>query len=224
MDTDRINNYYFSATQPENMAEYDVWFPVGTSSPVAFSVTKKNPIMVYPLSAQQYIGGALVEKTTKSYLGGEWCDWVSYVYSDGKFTGISGFGVIRGGFYNNGNTFRLSSTKNEYTLAYSNERIHLSSRKSLSVTIERGSQSYTWGQCMVGLANVAPSQDSGSGYVSGIVAYTTLDNTPTNNLEPISGTFVVDCSGLNGDYYIVFSYGSSLDTVGWLDISEIVII
>lgn len=73
--TDRINNYYFSATQPENMVDYDVWFPIDTSSPYTFSATKKNPVMVYPLSAKQYISGALVDKTTKSYQNGEWVDW-----------------------------------------------------------------------------------------------------------------------------------------------------
>jgi hypothetical protein len=76
IDTDRINNYYFAATQPENMAEYDVWFPIGTYSSVAFSATKKNPIMVYPLSAKQYISGAWVDKTAKSYQNNEWADWI----------------------------------------------------------------------------------------------------------------------------------------------------
>lgn len=77
VDTDRINNYYFSATQPENMVDYDVWFPIGTSSPVAFSATKKNSIMVYPLSSKQYIGGELVDKTAKSYQSGVWVEWYS---------------------------------------------------------------------------------------------------------------------------------------------------
>lgn len=84
VDTDKINNYYFSATQPENMAEYDVWFPTGTSSSVAFSAAKKNPIMVYPLSAKQYISGALVDKTAKSWQGGKWVDWITYLYNNGN--------------------------------------------------------------------------------------------------------------------------------------------
>lgn len=91
VDTDRINNYYFSATQPENMVEYDVWFPIGTSSSVAFSATKKNPVMVYPLSAKQYIGGALVDKVAKSYQGSKWVDWVTYLYKSGnEYTDITG--------------------------------------------------------------------------------------------------------------------------------------
>lgn len=75
VDTDKINNYYFTAEQPENMVDHDIWFPIGTSSSVAFSATKKNPIMVYPISAKQWVNGALVDKTAKSYQGGEWVDW-----------------------------------------------------------------------------------------------------------------------------------------------------
>ena len=83
VDTDKINNYYFSATQPENMVDYDVWITTGTSSTVAFSATKKNPIMVYPMSAKQYIGGALVNKTAKSYQGGTWVGWITYFINAG---------------------------------------------------------------------------------------------------------------------------------------------
>lgn len=79
VDTDKINSYYFSATQPENMTNYDVWFPVGTSSNVAFNALKKNGILVYPLSAKQYVNGSLVNVDAKSYQNGEWVDWVIYL-------------------------------------------------------------------------------------------------------------------------------------------------
>lgn len=91
VDTDRIHNHYFSATQPENMAEYDVWFPIGTSSTVEFNALKKNGIQVYPMEAKQYISGALVDKTAKSYQGGKWVDWVTYLYNNGDVcTDITG--------------------------------------------------------------------------------------------------------------------------------------
>lgn len=84
VDTDRINNYYFSATQPENMVDYDVWFPVGSSSAVAFSATKKNTVMVYPISAKQHIGGAWVNKEAKSFQNGVWVDWVAHLFKAGS--------------------------------------------------------------------------------------------------------------------------------------------
>lgn len=67
-----IGVWYFSATQPENMAEGEVWFRTGTSSSTAFNALKKQNIMVYPLQAQQYINGALVDVTAKIYQDGAW--------------------------------------------------------------------------------------------------------------------------------------------------------
>ena len=81
VDTDtKITGWFFSATQPENLAEGNVWFPVGTSSPTAFNALKKNGITVYPLSAKQYVNGALVDKVAKTYQDGAWADWVVYTY------------------------------------------------------------------------------------------------------------------------------------------------
>ena len=75
-----ITSWYFSPTQPEDMKQGGVWFSTGTSSVVAFSATKKNPVMVYPLSANQYIDGALVAVTAQIYQDGEWVDWFAYLY------------------------------------------------------------------------------------------------------------------------------------------------
>lgn len=71
-----ITSHIFSAAEPENPDAGMVWISVGTSSAVAFSVTEENPIIVYPLSAKQYVGGAWVKKTAKSYQGKAWADWI----------------------------------------------------------------------------------------------------------------------------------------------------
>lgn len=92
VNTDKkITGHYFSATQPENMAEGEVWFSVGASSPVAFNALKKNDIQVYPLSAKQFVSGALVDKTAKTYDGEKWVDWVRFLYNNGdECTDITG--------------------------------------------------------------------------------------------------------------------------------------
>lgn len=72
VDTDKINNYYFSPEQPGNMAEYDVWFPMDTASPVKFDALKKNGIQVFPGSAKQYIGGVLSSKVASIYQNDAW--------------------------------------------------------------------------------------------------------------------------------------------------------
>lgn len=59
-----------------------VWFNVGTSSPVEFNALKKNGIHVYPLSANQYIDGALVDVEAKIYQNGEWVEWIVILVDD----------------------------------------------------------------------------------------------------------------------------------------------
>ena len=77
VDTDvEITGWDFSAVEPANPAEGMVWFSTGTASSVAFNALKENSVMVYPMSAKQYVGGAWVDKTAKSYRNGEWVDWV----------------------------------------------------------------------------------------------------------------------------------------------------
>ena len=70
-----INGYIFSSTEPTEPAEGMVWIITGTSSAVAFSASKKNPVMIYPLSAKQYVGGAWVNLSAMSYQNGSWVDW-----------------------------------------------------------------------------------------------------------------------------------------------------
>ena len=87
-----IISYTFSAEEPENTSEGMVWITVGASSGVAFSATKENPIMIYPISAKQYVNGAWVDKTAKIYQNGAWVDWWNgELYEAGnEFEGTTG--------------------------------------------------------------------------------------------------------------------------------------
>jgi hypothetical protein len=81
VDTDvEITGWDFSAAEPVNPAQGMVWFAVGTESTVAFNALKENSVMVYPLSAKQYAGGAWVDKTAKSYRNGELVEWFTGTY------------------------------------------------------------------------------------------------------------------------------------------------
>lgn len=87
-----ITSHIFSATQPENPVEGMVWFAIGTSSNAAFNALKKNTLTVYPTACKQYVSGAWVSKTAKTYQGGKWVDWWSgQLYTPGNewesFTG-----------------------------------------------------------------------------------------------------------------------------------------
>lgn len=84
--TEKIGAWHFSVTQPEGMQEWDVWFLYEKKSNFSFNALKKNRIMVYPISAKQYVSGALVEVEAKSYRDGEWVEWESqkYVFKSGS--------------------------------------------------------------------------------------------------------------------------------------------
>ena len=77
----------FAATL--GMEDGFVWFNVSTSSAAAFNALKKNSLWVYPLACQQYVSGAGVDKTAKTYQNGAWVDWTIYIYwlKNGSLTG-----------------------------------------------------------------------------------------------------------------------------------------
>jgi hypothetical protein len=111
VDTDKINNYYFSSEQPENMVDYDVWFTTGSFSTVAFNALKKNGIQVYPISAKQYVSGALVRKDACCFQNGVWDYLTTYLFKDGNQ-----FTAITGGWGSSGYTYYSGYAKDEPTV------------------------------------------------------------------------------------------------------------
>lgn len=73
---EEITSWVISPVEPESPTEGMVWICVGAVSAAAFNALKKNSIMVYPISAKQYLGGAWVTKTAQSYQNGAWVDWL----------------------------------------------------------------------------------------------------------------------------------------------------
>lgn len=85
VDTDiPITGYSFSVDEPANPIDGYVWISTSTFSPIEFNALKKNGIMVYPLSAKQYVIGAWVDVVAKIYQGSEWVDWIDYLFNYGN--------------------------------------------------------------------------------------------------------------------------------------------
>ena len=78
-----ITSYVFSSSVPTSPAEGMVWFATGTASTVGFNAVKKNGLWVYPTGCQQYVSGAWVAKTAKTYRDGAWVEWTTYLYNHG---------------------------------------------------------------------------------------------------------------------------------------------
>ena len=142
VDTDvEITGWDFSAAEPANPAEGMVWFSVGTASTVAFNALKKNSVMVYPLSAKQYSGGAWVSMTAKSYRNGAWEDW--FVWNGQLYQNGNEFTNETGGWYAANEGSLVSSTiasvaRNEdnmvLTVTGGRKSAMLASRKPIDLT------------------------------------------------------------------------------------------
>lgn len=79
-----ITSHVFSAEQPSSPSAGMVWFNIGTSCSAPFNVLKKdNTIKVYPVGCMQYVSGAWVSKTAKTYQNGAWVDWSVFIIVDG---------------------------------------------------------------------------------------------------------------------------------------------
>lgn len=82
-----ITGWEFSANEPETPIEDMVWIATGTTSTVEFNALKKNGIMVYPMSAKQYVSGAWMDKIVKIYQGGAWVESAiprTYIFKSGE--------------------------------------------------------------------------------------------------------------------------------------------
>lgn len=202
-----IGGWYFSATQPEGLSEGDVWFSIGTSSTVAFNALKKNGIMVYPISAKQYIDNVLVNVTAQIYQGGKWVDWITYLYNKGdqciSLTGGWGtgyktnasFAAVNASFGNEigfsisreagrVNYCQIAATKNKIDLTNAN-------RLRFKFTSVGGNSGYV----RVGIAR---SLDFTS--TSAIVSYLTVNSAGDVNLDTI---------GVTGEYYVFCGVSSN---------------
>ena len=230
VDTDRINNYYFSATQPEGMVDYDVWFPVGTSSTVEFNALKKNGIQVYPISAKQYVSGAWVDKTAKSWQGGKWVEWILYLYNEGDtcdaITGgwDSSLSISKFNEYNMnrkdaefGDTsiiFDLASAGDFTYIPIISGLIDLTDTKTIYVDYTVKSTCYG---AFLGASSSKTIERVNAPSIPANVKF--IENSSTIG----KATASIDVSGISGKYYIVvWSYvGGASDVRGRFEINSI---
>ena len=214
-----ITGWYFTAEQPENMTEGEVWFPIGTASNMEFNVLKENNITVCPLDAQQYIGGTLVDVTAMSYQSGEWIDWINtmYLYNAGnKCEDITGgWTEVKGshGYVTwNSTSFNITYTNvspGRYAHIYTKNKINVSNYKTLTVEVTSNTSDNAV------YAGLCQSVYTGSDAVtSHFAAYKSISN--SSNPQVVT----IDISGLTeGSYYFEFTafYGNVTVSKIYLD-------
>lgn len=174
-----------------------VWFTTGTASNAEFNALKKNGLMVYPVSARQYIGGACVTKDAQIYKAGQWKNFMVYLYDNGieytnvaKFVASSDGGAVE---FNDSNiTVRPQNiTTANGKWAYTDKNMDLSQLNTLVMMLS-GATSYG-GKCGFGVAPITPS-----GTDPAASAFTSI-RTKTEQ-ENINGTYFCDISSVNSGY------------------------
>ena len=202
---DKITSRVFSADQPEAPEEGMVWILTGTSSPVAFNALKKNGIMVYPIAAKQYVDGAWVEKTAKSWQDGAWRDWIIWYYKAGdECTAITGGWLLSSTGEKTEKGIRIGSLSAETKTsksAYTSGHVDLTGIHAVSVHFSE-----------VYLAGSSAELKLEFLDANGDVALTKIMAEGVTDAKDFSGT--ADVSALTGSYVlrIIITYSSTSGT------------
>ena len=209
VDTDDITGWEFSPTEPENPVPGMVWVSTGTSSPVAFNTLKKNGIMVYPMSAKQYIAGAWVDVTAMSYQGG----WVEWIPAGALYWRGNECEALTGGWTSKAwKAFSDSgSTAQTFTLAKNADNLEFTKTGLIGAVMHTANK--------VDLTNVKAIHFKGrmecgsiarwaAFYVwsdlSGSVWDTKAAAKQTGTANTVTTEFTLDVSTLDGEYYLGF--------------------
>lgn len=114
-----ITNWIFSHSEPENPIDNMIWIITSTTSTAKFNILKENGIIIYPLSAKQYINSEWVTVTAMSYQDQKWVDWILYLYNNGEeYFDEFGNGWTASGTYTKGENYLLAG-RTENAGAYS---------------------------------------------------------------------------------------------------------
>lgn len=194
-----ITSYVFSSTTPASMSEGMLWITVGSFSSGAFSVTKKNPIMIYPILAKQYVGGTWVNKSVKHYRSGAWYDWLTYLYNNGDTcdTLTGGWTGAGGALTLNPSTMTMRGDTFGGSIAYgalhTTGQIDLTAFKTLTFVVS---------------GVTLPPGDTEHDYLLSVFSSTPYGDFNDQNKIVTSvkisqaGTYSIDVSGISGPYYV----------------------
>ncbi len=77
-----ITGYKFSATEPENMVDGEVWIKTGDDSSFTFDIVEGAKM--YPILSKQCINGVLIDVIAMIYQDDVWMELAIYLFNHGK--------------------------------------------------------------------------------------------------------------------------------------------
>lgn len=190
-----ITSWLFSATEPAAPKEGMVWITTGNSSTVEFNALKKNGIQVYPISAKQYVSGAWVNKTVKSYRGGKFVYWIpeGALY----WKGVEAIEWAGTWAKEAEQMTRVGGTSPFYQ--YSKNKVSFSGHRYLEADVAfTGGGSVKNSMYIVVMNGISSDETTPIGAVANIAVTQGSD-----------GVFTLDVSGINGSYHIGISSGAT---------------
>ena len=209
-----IKRWLFSATEPTNPESGMVWFSVGTFSTNEFNALKKNGIMVYPLTANQYADGSWVALTAKSYQNEKWnAFWGGEIYE-------KGVQHLPLAYYQNGAPAPIFEESHIWltrtvidtddsgaVLVYTEKKYDVSQFNKLTLKYSYlKNHSCRTGYTQVGLISDITVNSDGS--LNNPVAVAGIELTD-NRTVFTDNKFDVDISSIQGQYHIAFSIGQN---------------
>lgn len=213
IDTDiPISLYVICPPLPGEVPYVDegfVWIVTGNSFAASFNALKKNMLIVCPISAKQYIGGAWVNKPAEIYLNGAWVDlFDGFLYSPGnEYTAITGGWVLQekqGTGYANLATLnktadglKISIPANSSGITRCANKIDLTNFNTLSFTVSGTITHQFTIHVLSGLTIGQWNPD-----VSVQVAWQNFTS---------AGTITLDISTLSGEYYVALCAAVAYD-------------
>lgn len=209
-----IGNYQFCSTEPSvrpdgsALSNGDIWIEVSSISDVSCNISKKSKLLLSPIECRQYISGAWVVKPAKSYIDGQWTDWVYYLYGNGSLTTGCIFSRPYVDYslfdtYNNQITISIPVAGQAKNPIYIGHKVDLTNKSTVEMSVlNRTSTNYGW--CGIIVTDTATIEnDALDGYndVSSKYVVRTLDKDSKHCF-----TQTLDVSSLTGEYYVWFGF------------------
>lgn len=200
-----------------------VWVSTGTASVVKFNALKKNALEVYPIHANQYINGAWVKRTAKTYQNGIWKDWFSgtpLYYRGDEFTDLTGSLVLADSddtsYWYNGEITKGTDSiifanktgqNTNYSILRTSKTIDVSNAKKLCMRVESFTSNVNKTR---GWLQISTKTTGHKNYVA-----QTMFEVGTN------GVVTLDVASQTGSYYVAFGATYEGSGSGALKITEV---
>lgn len=211
-----ITGWAFSAEQPESPAAGMVWIAVSASSTVAFNALKENTLQVYPIGAQQYVGGAWIYKDALVRQSGQWNAFRYYLFKSGNGE------IVPLSIYKEGNAdFSMDNSAISITYNYTQGDYCVALRTSGKIDFSKYST-----LCMTATpSKLLNANYAWLGVTSSAFTSANWDNPPVTLSKKVKipessseKTIKLDVSGVKSELYVALIFGGRMDIADiWLE-------